>query len=155
VTLSGGTQNLGPTYIDGDLNVNNTDLVLGGTVYVTGSIDINNTDITGFGDIIAGEAMVLNNYSLNVDIPEILPLFMSVSKTIVLDNDDDVLGTFTIVYAPDISAGEITLANVNLTGSVAAPKVNLSNSIINYPAELRGRADLPGAGLDTVTYIFD
>ena len=84
VSLSGGTQNLGPTYINGDLSVTNADLVLGGTVYVTGSVDINNTDITGFGDIIAEQAMVLNNYSLSVDNPELLPLFMSVDKTITL-----------------------------------------------------------------------
>ena len=61
--MSDGTQNLGPTYIDGDLSVSNADLVLGVTVYVTGSVDINNTDITGFGDIVAEQDLQMNNFT--------------------------------------------------------------------------------------------
>ena len=78
---------------------------------------------------------------------------MSAYKTVTLNNDRTE-GTFAIVYAPHDPDGVITLTNVELTGSVASTTVNLDNSIINYPAELRGRADLPGAGLDTVTYNF-
>ena len=155
VSWSGSTRYLGPTFIDGDLDVSgNGELVLGGTVYFTGDVDINNTDVTGFGDIIAEGTLVMNNYSLTVTNPEYLPLFMSVNKTITFNNDYEA-GTFAIVYAPHDSDGEINLTNVELTGSVASTKITLDNSTIYYPAELRGRADLPGAGLDTVTYIFE
>ena len=153
-TLGGGTNQLGPIYIDGSLSVSgNGELVLGGTVYVTGDVDINNTDITGFGDIIAEGTLVMNNYSLTVTNPVYLPLFMSVNKTITLSNDYPD-GTFAIVYAPHAQDGEINLTGVELTGSVASTMITLDNSVIYYPAELRGRADLPGAGLDTVTYTF-
>ena len=56
-----------------------------------------------------------------------------------------------ILYAPD---GNIALTNTDLYGSVAADLVTLQASQIQYPADLRGRADLPGAGLDTLTYTY-
>ena len=56
-----------------------------------------------------------------------------------------------ILYVPN---GVIDLTNVNVFGGVAAALIILTNAMIEYPAELRGRADLPGAGLDTITYTF-
>jgi len=151
---SGGPYDLGPLYVDGKLDINNVDIVLHGTIYVTGDVTITNCEITGFGDILAEGKLDMNNYSLNVDIPEILPLFMSVYDSVVMNNDL-AGGTYAILYAPDENNGVINLDNVELTGSVAARLVTCVNSIINYPAEMRGRADLPGAGLDTVTYLFE
>ncbi len=150
---SGGPCDLGPLYVDGKLDINHCDIVLHGTIYVTGDVTITNCEITGFGDILAEGKLDMNNYSLSVDTPEILPLFMSVYKSVVMNNDRGE-GTYAIVYAPDANDGVIDLVNVELTGSVAARLVTVTNSIINYPAEMRGRADLPGAGLDTVTYLF-
>ncbi|MFC2010744.1 hypothetical protein ACFLUR_00420 [Chloroflexota bacterium] len=146
-------QELGPLYINGDLKFGqNDDVVLTGTVYVTGDVDMTNAVITGFGDVIAEGDINFYNYTYTVDNPITLPLLMTVGedKSLILGNDQG-LGTMAILYAPD---GEINLANVNVKGSVAAPLVQLNNATIEYPAELRGRADLPGAGLDTVTYTF-
>ncbi|MDZ4245991.1 MAG: hypothetical protein U1D67_02610, partial [Dehalococcoidia bacterium] len=68
-----------------------------------------------------------------------------------LNNDRIGVGTMAIIYAAN---GYISLNNVDIKGSVAATLISLNNDTIAYPAELRGRADLPGAGLDTVTYTF-
>ncbi len=154
-TLDGGTNQLGPLYIDGKLDVSGDGVLeLTGTVYVTGDVDINHTEITGFGDIATEGNFALNNYSINVDTPEILPLLMSVNQNMSINHDDygGNPGTFAIMYAPN---GTIDLNNVELTGSIAAKLVVIVSAFINYPAEMRGRADLPGAGLDTVTYLFE
>ncbi|MFC2015226.1 hypothetical protein ACFLUP_04470 [Chloroflexota bacterium] len=146
-------QELGPLYIDGSLNFGgNDDVVLTGTVYVTGDVNMFNADVTGFGDIVSEGDITFTNYTYTVDNPVTLPLLMTVGegKTVNLGNDQT-LGTMAIIYAP---IGVIDLNNVDVYGSVAAPLVQLNAAKIIYPAELRGRADLPGAGLDTVTYIF-
>ncbi|MFC1978262.1 hypothetical protein ACFLWS_08420 [Chloroflexota bacterium] len=152
-TYNTGDETLGPLYIDGDLRFGGgDDVVLAGTVYVTGNVDMGNADVTGFGDIVAEGDLYFNNYSYTVENPVTLPLLMTVGagKGIDLGNDRGD-GTMAILYAP---SGEIHLGTVDVMGSVAAPLVTLNNASIEYPAELRGRADLPGAGLDTVTYTF-
>lgn len=153
LTLDGGTYDLGSLYINGNLDVNeNTELVLQGTVYVFGDVSITKTNITGFGDIIAEGNLAMDHYSLNVNTPEILPLFMAVYGNINLTLDNrGTKGTQAIIYAPN---GTINLNQIELTGSVAAELVVVTHSNINYPAEMRGRADLPGSGLDIVTYTF-
>ncbi|MFC2071418.1 hypothetical protein ACFLUU_01685 [Chloroflexota bacterium] len=156
-TYRTGDETLGPLYIDGNLEFGGggggDDVVLAGTVYVTGDVSMNNAEITGFGDLVAEGDVTFTNYTWTVENPVTLPLIMVVGsgKTIDLGNDQ-ALGTMAILYAPD---GEIHLANVDVKGSVAAPLVELYAATIEYPAELRGRADLPGAGLDTVTYTFE
>ncbi|MFC2044068.1 hypothetical protein ACFLT8_02565 [Chloroflexota bacterium] len=152
-TYNTGDETLGPLYIDGDLKFGGgDDVILAGTVYVTGDVDMGNADVTGFGDIVAEGDLYFNNYSYTVENPVTLPLLMTigVDKSIDLGNDRG-LGTMAILYAPN---GAIHLGAVEIKGSVAAPLVTLNNATIEYPAELRGRADLPGAGLDTVTYTF-
>ncbi|MFC1991930.1 hypothetical protein ACFLVC_04335 [Chloroflexota bacterium] len=147
-------QSLGPIYIDGNLNIGSGDDVeLTGTVYVTGDVHMVYGNISGFGDIIAEGDIIFDNYTYLIDNPVTLPLIMTigVDKSIDIENDIGDPGTMAILYAAN---GIIDLANLNLYGSVAAPLVQLNNAMIHYPAELRGRADLPGAGLDTVTYIF-
>ncbi|MFC2072682.1 hypothetical protein ACFLUU_08330 [Chloroflexota bacterium] len=145
-------QDLGPIYIDGNLNIGNDDVVLTGTVYVTGDVSMGNSNVSGFGDIVAEGDISFTNYTYTVDNPVTLPLIMTigVDKSITLGNDQ-ALGTMAILYVPN---GIIDLNNVDINGSVAATLVILNNAEISYPAELRGRADLPGAGLDTVTYLF-
>ncbi len=145
---------LGPLYIDGNLVFGGgDDVVLAGTVYVTGDVNMGNANVTGFGDIVAEGDISFTNYTYTVENPVTLPLLMTVGidKSIILGNDQTGIGTMAILYAPE---GVIDLGNVDVKGSVAAPLVKLNNATIEYPAELRGRADLPGAGLDTVTYIF-
>lgn len=147
-------ETLGPLYIDGDLIFGGgDDVVLAGTVYVTGDVNMGNAHVTGFGDIIAEGNLTFTNYTYTVENPVTLPLLMTigVDKNIVLGNDQTGIGTMAILYAPN---GTIDLGNVDVKGSVAAPLVKLNNATIEYPAELRGRADLPGAGLNTVTYVF-
>ncbi|MFC1920491.1 hypothetical protein ACFLYQ_02060 [Chloroflexota bacterium] len=149
-----GDETLGPLYIDGNLNFGGSDdVVLAGTVYVTGDVNMNNADITGFGDLVTEGDINFTNYTWTVVNPVTLPLIMTVGegKSINLGNDRT-LGTMAILYAP---VGLIDLNTVDIYGSVAAPSVILNNATLEYPAELRGRADLPGAGLDTVTYIFE
>ncbi|MFC1986706.1 hypothetical protein ACFLWC_06970 [Chloroflexota bacterium] len=152
-TYKTGDETLGPLYINGNLEFGGGDyVVLAGTVYVTGYVTMGNADITGFGDLVAEGNITFTNYTWTVVNPVTLPLIMTVGvdKHINLGNDR-ALGTMAILYAPN---GEINLGNVDIKGSVAAPLVTLNNAVIEYPAELRGRADLPGAGLDTVTYTF-
>lgn len=149
---SGGE--LGPLYIDGNLTIGLTDIILTGTVYVTGDVHISQSNITGFGDILAEGDFHMDHYSLNIDNPDFLPIFVSVYASISLNNDkhSGEEGTQAILYAPNET---IDLDTVSVQGSVAAQLVMLTNADIIYPAEMRGRADLPGAGLDTVTYLFE
>ncbi len=116
-------------------------------------VNIDHTNITGFGDIITEGSFAMNQYSLNTDNPEYLPLFMAVNYGMSINHDDygSNPGTQAILYAPN---GTIDMNHVELTGSVAAQLVVVTQSRMNYPAELRGPADLPGAGLDIVTYTF-
>ncbi len=146
-------QSLGPLYIQGNLNMGSgDDVVLTGTVYVTGDVNIVNANVSGFGDIVAEGNITFTNYTYIVDNPITLPLIMTVGVGKTLNfNNDKTLGTMAILYVPN---GSIALGNVDIKGSVAAPLVTLNNATIQYPAELRGRADLPGAGLDTVIYTF-
>ena len=146
-------QSLGPLYIQGDLNIgNNDDVVLTGTVYVTGNVNTVNANVSGFGDIVAEGNITFTNYTYIVDNPITLPIIMTVGVGKTLNfNNDKTLGTMAILYVPN---GTIALGNVDIYGSVAATLVTLNNATIEYPAELRGRADLPGAGLDTITYTF-
>jgi hypothetical protein len=161
--LAGGTyngnlnvsssRNLGPLYINGNLTIGSgATVTLTGTVYVTGAVSMSNADIGGFGDLVTEGNITFTNYTWSVVNPVTLPLIMSVGvgKTLNLNNDKT-LGTMAILYIPN---GSIVLGNVDIYGSVAAPLITLNNATVKYPAELRGRADLPGAGLDTVTYTF-
>jgi len=155
-TLDGGIHQLGPLYINGKLDIkNDVELELTGVVYVNGDISIVDTKITGFGDIVCdGTNFDIYNYSMDPDDLLILPVLMSVNSDISIKNDDyggEGATTSAIVYAPK---GLIDMDNVDLEGCAAGETVNLVLSTIIYPAQLRGRADLPGAGLDILTYQF-
>lgn len=153
VTYDSGTHEIGPFYIDGghSLNINNCEVTLEGTLYVTGDVDINNATISGFGDIVAEGDISINNHTFNVDNPDTLPLIMTIGVGAKIDINNDIgdPGTEAVVYAPD---GEIALTNVDVYGSVAADMIVVTNAEIHYPASLKGRPDLPGAGLETISY---
>lgn len=145
-------QTLGALYIDGKVDIKHTDIILKGTVYVTGDVTIAHSNISGFGDIVAEGNITISDYSLNSDIPNVLPLLMSVSGGINLHDNiyGEESGTTAVLYAP---SGRIYMGNVYLVGSVAADSiVTEQDSYISYPASLKGRPDLPGAGLATISY---
>jgi hypothetical protein len=162
---AGGTYYLGPTYIDGNLTVGQsnktTTIILQGTVYVTGSVTFvgtnqqNSTTLEGFGDILAeGNISFGTNNIFNLNIVDYLPLIMSVNGDISITADVNRRPYVqAIIYAPAPDS-QLTLSWVDAFGSVAARTINLSHASLEYPAELRGRADLPGSGLDTVIYLF-
>ena len=104
-----------------------------------------------FGDIVAERKVVMNQYSFFPSV-QILPLIMSVNDEINLQQDDGEPGTGPVLYAP---TGEINLNQMRLFGSTAAQLFTLNQATIQYPAELRGCADLPGAGLEILTYLFE
>ncbi|MBN1643523.1 MAG: polymer-forming cytoskeletal protein [Dehalococcoidales bacterium] len=162
---SGGNYTLGPTFIDGNLTVGQsnktTTLTLEGTVYVTGNITFvgcnssNSTTLQGFGDIIAeGNISFGTNNIFELTITDYLPLMMSIYGNISITADVNRRPYVqAIIYAP-APASVISLDWVDAFGSVAARTINLNHSSLEYPAELRGRADLPGSGLDTIIYLF-
>jgi len=156
LVLDGGYEELGPLYIDGKLDIKgDCSLNITGTVYATGDLNIDHTEITGFGDLLCEGKFTAHHYDMHLDNTLILPLWVSVNDNVEINADnvhENGENTTAILYAPN---GVISMNHVTLIGSVAAPEVTIDQAYMYYPAELRGRADLPGAGLDTVTYIFD
>lgn len=157
LSLVEGNHSLGPLYIDGNLSIIGKEsavarVTLGGTVYVNGSVTISRAELYGFGDIVARDNIDITKTTFGLTIVKFLPLLLSVDGSIKIDGSESYYPFVqSIIYAP---GNTITLNWVNAYGSVAAGVINLFRSTIDYPAELRGRADLPGAGLDTVTYQF-
>lgn len=105
------------------------------------------------GDIVAEGLIHMDHYQFKVDNLASLPLLMSVNSDINIDHDDgegfDDPGTSAVLYAPN---GQINLNHVLVYGSVAAEDVIVNQAEIFYPASLKGRPDLPGAGLETISY---
>jgi len=155
-----GTHDLGPLYIDGNLIIEghatqgNAKVTLKGTVYVTGNITIDRAELYGFGDILAEGDISIIRTLFDLDIGDYLPLLMSVNGDIYISGEGGSSFIQAIMYAPAPDA-QLSLFRVDVYGSVAAEYILLDHSTIAYPAELRGRADLPGAGLDTVTYTYE
>lgn len=144
-------QTLGPKYINGNLTITGSDVELQGTVYVTGHVEISMaSEITGFGDIVAAGYIRMSQSGFVVDNPDTLPLVMSLNSYINLTQMLGYLGGIqAVLYAPN---GTITLIQSNVYGAVAADSISVSQSQIFYPATLKGRADLPGAGLKSISY---
>jgi len=141
---------LGPLYINGNLDIKGRDIVLGGTVYTTGSFKVDVSTITGFGDIVANGEITFDHFTMNVDNPQTLPLVMSVDGSIVVRNcQSGSPGMEAIIYSPYYN---ITIDVCDIVGSVAGENIVVDHSMIFYPASLEGRPDLPGAGLETITY---
>ncbi len=148
-------EDLGPIYIDGNLDIG-SNVKLTGTVYVTGNVTMVNGDTYGFGDIISEGDIRFTNFAYIITDTETLPIIMTTGDGASIDigndtGDPDDPATMAIIYAP---SGTINITQINVLGSIAAPEITLTNSTLQYPSELRGRADLPGAGLDTITYTF-
>jgi len=140
-------QDLGPMYIDGDLTVEaNTIVSLLGTVYVTGTITVNNGRFQGEQNVVAEGNITISGGGV---FSTVVPLFTSVSGDITLS------GTLVdaVVYAPN---GSVTVSNVfYLNGALGGNTVAVDNSFVYYSESLRGREDLPGGLLYTISYSYN
>ncbi len=140
-------QSLGPLYIDGNLDVKpNTIVTLTGTVYVTGVLTVDNGRFEGEHNVVAESHIEINGGGI---FSAAVPLFTSVNGNITL------AGALVdaVVYAPN---GSVTVSNVGyLNGAIGGNTVTVSNAYIYYAAMLRGREDLPGGLLYTISYSYD
>lgn len=140
-------RDLGPVYIDGDLTVEAGRIVsLEGTVYVTGTITVNNGRFQGEQNVVAEGNITISGGGV---FSTVVPLFTSVSGDITLS------GTLVdaVVYAPN---GSVTVTNVfYLNGALGGNTVAVDNSFVYYSESLRGREDLPGGLLYTISYSYN
>ena len=146
---SAGNKTLGPKYINGNLTIFKTNVTLQGTVYVTGHVDINQSTFSGFGDIVAAGYINMSKTPYTLADPDTLPLIFSINSYITVNNASQDLDLYGVLYAP---SGQISLTHVHVFGAVAADTITVNQSQIFYPASVKGRPDLPGAGLKTITY---
>ena len=155
MALEGGThtgnlkieenRDLGPLYIDGDLEVKpNVIVTLTGTVYVTGNIKVENGRFEGQENLCAEGDINISGGGYG---SEIIPIFTSAFGDIRL------VGPVVdaVVYAPN---GTVNLVNLHLYGAVGGVTVDVGNSIVTWAAQLAGREDLPGGELHTIAYSY-
>ena len=156
MALEGGThpgdlvinedRELGPLYIDGDLEVKpNVIVTLTGTVYVTGMIKVENGRFVGEENIAAEGDIDIRGGGLGAT--ETIPVYISANGDIRL------VGPIVdaVVYAPN---GNVDLTNIWLFGAVGGVEVTAGNAIIYWAAQLSGREDLPGCELHTIAYSY-
>jgi len=139
-----GVENLGPLYIDGDLNIlGEANVTLGGTVYVTGNIDIaNNVTIDGSADAIVAEGDIVIHNNSYIETTNIL-VIMSVYNDIEFWSNGDI---YAALYAPN---GDVALDNPNsyIYGSVLGETIIAKNNIdVLYNPDLAGNPNLPDCG---------
>jgi hypothetical protein len=92
----------------------------------------------------------MDHYTFLVETEDSLPLLMCIDGKFTIDHDGGGFpGTQAVLYAPN---DEIVLDHVDIYGSVEVKKIVVKQSNIHYPAAVKGRPDLPGAGLETITY---
>ena len=145
MTLSGGTQYLGPKFINGNLEVKpNTLVVLQGTVYITGTLKVTGGRFQGEHNLASAGDMQFSGGGIG---SSNIPIFTANPGKITL------VGPVVdaVVYAPNNS---VTLTNLHLYGACGGKTVNCSNTIITWSASLNGRADLPGGELKTISYSY-
>ena len=142
----GGTHNVGPLYITGNLIVDAwTVVVLEGPLYVLGYVQVNNGHIEGYEHIICeGEVQIFGGGYGSEAIPVITSLYSDITlQGPVVD---------AVLYAPN---GTVALTNLELFGAAGGFQVLVDNSYIWYSEKLHGRADLPGSELYPLTYSYD
>lgn len=142
-----GANDLGPLYIDGDLEVRSGAVVtLTGPVYVTGNIK-------GTGGFLEGEEHILCEGDINMSGggygSEHIPVLVAITGDIKL------VGAVVdaVVYAPEGTVDTVNLGT--LYGAVGGYSVNVGNTVILYAESLHGRTDLPGSELYPLTYTYD
>jgi hypothetical protein len=137
--INGGTENLGPLYITGDLILNNNvTLTLTEIVYVNGQVTVGtNCKIIGPGFLIAeGDITMWSNDGVPGDS---LPVIMSVYGDIYCKNG----GVYrAVLYAPN---GRITLEEgASLYGAAMGEAISTNNGFSAvYASELDDMMDCP------------
>jgi len=147
--ITGGTEYLGPLYINGDLRVeDDATVILEGTVYVTGMISVEDSNLDGDETIVAEGSIRIEQGGVRSDIIPII-ISLKVDGEIYSEWGTTVDG---VLYAP---YGRIRLENgVHLYGATAGKTVTIQNCTITYAKQLHGREDVPGGELHTITYSF-
>lgn len=143
-------RDLGPVYIDGDLDVDpNVIVTLTGTVYVAGEITTNNSRFEGPENIAAEVKIRLVGGGLT---SEIVPIVTCVYGDIEVVGGTEG-GIKAVLYAPN---GVVNITNVGyFHGAIGGKTVLLTNvDELLYAQELHGRQDLPGGALATISYSY-
>ena len=143
-------RDLGPVYIDGDLDVNpNVIVTLTGTGYVAGVITTNISRVEGSENIAAEVKIRLVGGGLT---SEIVPIVTCVYGDIEVVGGTEG-GIKAVLYAPN---GVVSITNVDyFHGAVGGKTVLLTNvDELLYAQELHGRQDLPGGELATISYSY-
>lgn len=160
LVLDGGSHTLGPIYIMNGHKLeikDNAEVTLAGTVYVEGDVSIVHSDISGYGDLVATGSISFDHFTYTTNATATLPLILSTSGDIAISQGESPGEDYDIeavLYAPE---GKIDLngdsSNImDVRGSVAAETITVNYGNIHYPAAVKGRPDLPGAGLAPMTY---
>ena len=144
----GGTYQVGPLYITGDLTVDASTVVeLEDPLYIDGTVTINNGYIVGNEHIISEGNVTITGgaYFGNDLVPVITSLYgdIQIPAPAVVE---------AVLYAPN---GTVYLSNMQLFGAAGGAQVTARASGIWYSAQLHGRADLPGSELYPLTYSYD
>lgn len=144
----GGTYNVGPLYITGNMIVDaGTTVELEGPLYIDGTVTINNGYIVGNEHIISEGNVTITGgaYFGNDLVPVITSLYgdIQIPAPAVVE---------AVLYAPN---GTVYLSNMQLFGAAGGAQVTVDNCDIRYSEQLHGRADLPGSELYPITYSYD
>ena len=144
----GGSYNVGPLYITGDLIVDAWTVVeLDGPLYVDGNVTVNNGVLVGNEHVLCeGDVTITGGAYFG---SEFIPVITSVYGDIAVDGPGV---AETVLFAPN---GNVILNNVELYGAAGGVNVIVDNSNIWYSEKLHGRADLPGSELYPLTYSYD
>ena len=144
----GGTYNVGPLYITGNLIVDAWTVVeLEGPLYILGSVTVSNGVMLGNEHVLCeGDVSITGGAYYG---SEFIPVITSLYGDITIAGPGV---AETVLYAP---TGTISLSNVLLFGAAGGVQVSVENAYIWYSEELHGRADLPGSELYPLTYSYD
>lgn len=144
----GGSYNVGPLYITGDLTVDAwTVVTLDGPLYVDGNITVNNGVMIGNEHVLCEGSVTITGGAYFGS--EFIPVITSIYQDITVDGPGV---AETVLFAPN---GNLILNNVTLYGAAGGANVTVGNSEIWYSEKLHGRADLPGSELYPITYSYD
>lgn len=139
-------QELGPLYIDGDLELKSgAQVTLVGPIYVTGMVKGTGGHLDGKEHVLAEGDIEMSGGGYG---SESIPVLVSIYGDIRL------VGPVVdaVVYAP---VGSAEAVNIQLFGAIGGQSVSLSNCILVYSQALHGRTDLPGSELFPLTYIYE
>ncbi len=144
----GGSYNVGPLYITGDLMVDAwTVVTLEGPLYVDGNVTVNNGVMIGNEHVLSEGSVTITGGAYFGS--EFIPVITSIYQDITVDGPGV---AETVLFAPN---GNVILNNVELYGAAGGVNVFVDNSYIWYSEKLHGRADLPGSELYPLTYSYD